>query len=348
MKQMGFLYEDERLKRLSDIGDPLERVTKAVDWEMFRPILNKVFLKEERGKGGRPPWDYVLMFKILLLQGWYSIADDKTEFMINDRLSFQRFLGLTLGSKVPDAKTIWLFRENLGKSGAEKELFDLFTAQMVSVGIVTREGSLIDASFVDVPKQRNSRDENKKIKEGEVPEEWTDPDKKHKLAQKDIDARWTKKNNETHYGYKDHVKVDNSSKIIVDYVVTDASVHDSREIVGLIDKTDEEVYADSAYFGEDLHAEILEKNPEVKLQINEKGYRNRPLTDEQKAGNREKSKTRARIEHVFGHITNSMGGMYIRCIGKQRAQCVIGFKNLAYNLCRYAYLLSAKKAEIPI
>lgn len=345
---MGFLYEDERLKRLSDIGDPLEKVAAAVDWEMFRPILNKVFQKINRGKGGRPAWDYVLMFKILLLQGWYGIADDKTEYIINDRLSFQRFLGLTLGDKVPDAKTIWLFRENLGKSGAAKKLFDLFAAQMEAHGVITREGSLIDASFVDVPRQRNNRDENKKIKEGEVPEEWTAPEKRHKLAQKDIDARWTKKNNETHYGYKDHVKVDNSSKIIVDYVVTDASVHDSREIVGLIDKADEEVYADSAYCGEDLHTEILEKNPEVKLQINEKGYRGRPLTDGQKAGNREKSRTRARVEHVFGHITNSMGGMYIRCIGKQRAQCVIGFKNLAYNLSRYAYLASAKKAETPI
>ena len=209
--------------------------------------------------------------------------------MINDRLSFQRFLGLSLGDKVPDSKTIWLFRDNLSKSGAYKELFELFTVQMGKLGVITREGSLIDASFVDVPRQRNSREENKEIKEGKIPEEWKKPENTAKLRQKDVDARWTKKNNEKHYGYKDHVKVDRASKLITDFEVTDASVHDSREIVDLIDEKDQEIYADSAYVGEDLHTKIHKKNPKVQLKINEKGYRNRPLTEEQKASNKEKS-----------------------------------------------------------
>lgn len=343
MKQMGFFYEYDRLKRLSEIGDPLEKVTKAMNWEIFRPILNKAFQKEERGQGGRPPWDYTLMFKILLLQAWYGIADDKTEYMINDRLSFQRFLGLTLGDKVPDAKTIWLFRENLGETGADKELFDLFEGLMEKSGVITREGSLVDASFVDVPRQRNSKDENQKIKEGEIPEDWTGSENSNKLAQKDLDARWAKKNQETHYGYKDHIKVDKDSKMIVDYEVTDASVHDSQEFVNLVDEADKEIYADSAYQGSEIHDAIYEKNPNIKLSINEKGYRGRPLTEDQKAGNKEKSKSRARVEHVFGHMKNSMGGMYIRCIGERRARRLIGLKNLAYNLSRYVYLVSAQK-----
>jgi len=157
-----------------------------------------------------------------------------------------------------------------------------------------------------------------------------------------MDARWTKKNNETHYGYKDHVKVDSDSKIIVEYEVTDASVHDSQEIVGLIDGEDKQVYADSAYVGQKLHEQIHQKNPEIELKINEKGYRNRPLTQEQKAANKEKSSIRARVEHVFGHMSNAMGGLYIRSIGLMRAKCQIGFKNLAYNLSRYAYLVCAK------
>ena len=95
MKQRGFFDEYDRLKRLSQLGDPLEKITRTINWEIFRPILNKAFQKEESGLGGRPSWDYILMFKIILLQSWYSIADDKTEYMINDRLSFQRFLGLT-------------------------------------------------------------------------------------------------------------------------------------------------------------------------------------------------------------------------------------------------------------
>ena len=346
MRQYNFLNEDNRLHRLSEIGDPLEKVTKAIDWEIFRDILNKVFYKEERGVGGRKAWDYVLMFKILLLQAWYAIADDKTEYMINDRLSFQRFLGLSLGDKVPDAKTIWLFRENLNNSGADKELFELFREQLETHGVITHKGSLVDATFVDVPRQRNTREENKTIKEGKTPEEWKTPEKAHKLAQKDTEARWTKKNKETHYGYKNHVKVDKDSKMVVEFTVTNAAVHDSRCIVEVIDEKDKEVYADSAYVGEELHKRIQEKNPEVKLQIHEKGYKNKPLTEEQKASNNEKSKTRVRVEHVFGHMTNAMGGIFIRCIGIRRAKCAIALKNLACNLSRYTYLASIKKAPV--
>jgi len=344
MKQYNFLNEENRLHRLSEIGDPLEKVTKSIDWEIFRDILDKVFHKE-RGIGGRKPWNYVLMFKILLLQAWYGIADDKTEYVINDRLSFQRFLGLSLGDKVPDAKTIWLFRENLSNSGADKELFSLFRERLESKGIITREGSLIDATFVEVPRQRNTRDENEKIKEGGTPDEWGKPSNINKLAQKDTDARWTKKNKETHYGYKDHVKVDKESKLIIEYTVTDAAVHDSRCIVELIDEKDQEIYADSAYTGEGLQKEIHEKNPDAKLRIHEKGYRNNPLTEEQKISNKEKSKTRVRVEHVFGHMTNAMGGIFIRCIGIRRAKCALAFKNLAYNISRYAYLAGANKAQ---
>jgi transposase len=150
-QQFGFFDESNRLRRLSSMGDPLEGIASVVDFEIFRPILDGVFIREGKGPGGRPAFDHVLMFKILLLQQWYCMADDKTEYQINDRLSFQRFLGLSLGSKVPDAKTIWAFRERLVKSGAEKTLFSLFAEQMERKGIITRSGSIVDASFVEAP-----------------------------------------------------------------------------------------------------------------------------------------------------------------------------------------------------
>ncbi|MGI6316373.1 MAG: IS5 family transposase [Christensenellales bacterium] len=328
------------------MGDPLEKVAGAVDFEIFRPTLDTAIPREKGDKGGRPPMDNMLMFKIMLLQEWYHIADDMTEYLINDRLSFQRFLGLSLGDKVPDAKTIWLYREMLKNSGKSKELFDMFAALMEQVGVITREGSIVDASFVDVPKQRNNRDENKKIKEGDGEELWQDNE--NKRCQKDIDARWTEKNGEKHFGYKDHVKVDSDSKMIVDFSVTDAAVHDSQAIVDLIDDKDNVLNADSAYTGKELHDKIREKNPDIILNIHEKGYRNKPLSEEQKASNKEKSKVRARVEHVFGHMTNSMGGMTTRVIGIDRTTCVITLKNLAYNLSRWAYLVGVKKAAVSI
>jgi IS5 family transposase len=345
MKQSGFFTEEDRLYRLSSMGDPLEKVAASVDFEIFRLLLNKVFQKEPVAPGGRPAWDYILMFKILLLQQWYSISDDMTEYLINDRLSFQRFLGLSLGDKVPDAKTIWLFRENLTKSGVYREVFELFAQKMESQGVITRKGSLVDASFVEAPKQRNTRDENKKIKADEGGDLWGDNTPKSR--QKDKDARWTKKNGETHYGYKDHIKVDRDSKMIVAYSVTHAAIHDSQELVGLIDGKDKELHADSAYVGEELRGSLLKKNPDLKLKINEKGHRHKPLTEKQKTNNRKKSKVRARVEHVFGYMINSFGELFVRTVGIVRARCQIALKNLAYNLRRYESLLRLKKIPLP-
>ena len=249
---------------------------------------------------------------------------------------------MELGEKSPDAKTIWLFKEQLGKDGM-RELFEFFNEKLYAMDMVKREGSLIDATFVDVPKQRNSREENKKIKAGEIPEEWQRPENVHKLAQKDTDARWAKKGNETHYGYKDHAKVDKNSKIIVDFSVTSANVHDINEFKGLIDKNDKEAWLDSAYASAEHVATIMKKHPNIKLHICEKGKKNAPLTEEQKESNRQKSKIRARVEHVFGYITRFMGGIYVRTIGMERAEREICGMNLAYNIKRAAFLIMSKK-----
>jgi IS5 family transposase len=348
MKQIGFFDEDNRLHRLSEMGDPLEKIAEAVDFEIFRPLLNEIFNHQtyNNGKGGRKPWDYVMMWKILLLQEWNNIADDRTEYLINDRLSYQRFLKLGLRDKVPDAKTIWLFREALTKSGRMKELFDIFTVLMESQGVITRRGSIIDASFAEVPKQRNTHEENAVIKQGEIPTAWQTPENEAKLRQKDTDARWTKKNKVSHYGYKNHIKADRDSKMIVNYTVTDAAVHDSKCAAELIDKKDHGAHLDSAYTGAAVKAAILEKNPKIRLSIQQKGYRGHPLTKRQKAANHRRSKIRSRVEHIFGHIRVSMGGMGIRCIGIRRATVTIGLKNLAYNLSRLVICQRARRLSV--
>ena len=343
-KQINILGAYIQLERLSKLGDPLERINETIDWEMFRYSIRKRVRKPDYSKGGRPPYDEVLMFKITLLQDWNNISDDNTEFMINDRLSFQRFLGMELGEKSPDAKTIWLFKEQLGKEGL-RELFDLFNKNLYAMGVVKREGSLVDATFVDVPRQRNSREENKTIKSGEIPEDWQKPENASKLAQKDTDARWTKKGNELHYGYKDHVKVDKKSKVIVDFSVTSANVHDVNEFDGLIDINDTEAWLDAGYASAEHEARIMEKYPNIILHICEKGYKNAPLTEEQKESNRIKSKVRARVEHVFGYMTRFMGGITINTIGMERAEREICGMNLAYNIKRAVFLLAAKPAS---
>jgi IS5 family transposase len=213
-----------------------------------------------------------------------------------------------------------------------EELFLLFVNKLEDLGLVVNEGKIVDASFVDVPRQRNKKDENDTIKKGGA-EDWKE--NPHRLGQKDLDARWTKKNNETHYGYKNHAKCDAKSKVVTKYAVTDASVHDSQALSGLLDGKDEDqpLYADSAYVGQELHGDLCQEK-KVAVRICEKRYRNRPLTQEQKENNKTKSKTRVRVEHIFGFVENSMNGSFIRSIGLAQAEANIGLMNLTYNLFR--------------
>jgi IS5 family transposase len=281
------------------------------------------------------------MFKILILQHWYNLSDDQTEIWISDRLTFQRFLGLTLDDKVPDAKTIWLFRESNKNHNLVEQLFALFTESMEKQGLINRKGSLVDATFIPTPVQRNTKEENEKIKNNERQDLWNE--NVNKLRQKDKDARFCKKNGTTTYGYKDNAKVDQDSKLIIDYRVTPSSVHDSQELVNLIDEKDKVLYADSAYVGEELHKQVKEKNKRVKIRVNEKSKRNKKLTDKQKANNKSKSKIRARVEHPFGWLVTKMNGKQIRTIGISRAKCQIGLKNLAYNFQRFEFLVRQEK-----
>jgi len=340
-KQTMLFGADLQLERLSKMGDYLEKINEAIDWEIFRKPIRKRIRKEDYSKGGRPPLDEVMMFKVTLLQDWNNLSDENCEYMINDRLTYQRFLGMELGEKAPDEKTIWLFKEQMGKEGI-RELFAIFNEKLLELGLVKREGSIVDATFVDVPRQRNSREENKTIKSGETPAEWQTPENVNKLEQKDVDARWTKKGNEVHYGYKNHVKADNESKIIVDFTVTSANVHDINEFEGILDANDREAWLDSAYASEDHVSRIKEKYPNIVLHICEKGYKNKPLTEEQRESNRIKSKVRARVEHIFGYITRFMGGISIRTIGIKRAEREICGMNLAYNIRRAVFLLTRK------
>jgi len=331
-KVLGLFDVDFRLEKLSLLNDPLERLGKHVDFEMFRNLIEDRLVDATKSNVGRRPYDYVLMFKILVLQRYYNISDDRVEFQINDRLSFMRFLGLTFADDVPDSKTIWLFREKLNEKELVLPLFDLFLESLMSIGLIVNEGKIVDASFVEVPKQRNSREENKEVKEGKTPEAWKI--KPNKLAQKDVDARWTKKNNQSYFGFKNHIKIDGGSKIIEKYFVSTASLHDSQATGNLLSQMDEgqEFYADSAYTGEYVESEI--QKCMLVNKICEKGTRSRSLTEEQKLSNKEKSKKRARVEHIFGFMHNSMDELYIHCIGIKRAEGVIGMINLVYNMFR--------------
>lgn len=324
--------------KLAAIGNPLEKISAVVDFEMFRFLLEEKLLNTvKKNNAGARPFDVVLMFKILILQRYYGLGDKQVEYQILDRMSFKNFLGLETADKIPDEKTVWAFRERVTKSGLIEDLFNQFKDYLEAKELIFNEGQMIDASFTVAPRQRNTKEENEKIKNGEGDGLWND--KPHKKSHKDIDARWTKKNNEKFYGYKNHAKVDAKSKFINKYKVTNASVHDSQATDNLLDEKDEgqQLYADSAYTGE-KQEETISRHKMIN-KVHEKGYRNNPLTDGQKKSNTEKSRTRARVEHVFGFMEQSMNGLKLKSIGITRATGIIGLINLTYNLFRYEQVL---------
>ena len=186
-KDYGFFDQDIRLSKLSQLGDPLEKLNAGVDFEKFRTLLENNFCKLSKGPGGRPPYDYVLMFKVLILQRYYNLSDEQVEYQINDRMSFMRFLDLTIADDIPDSRTVWAFREQLVDLGLVEQLFELFLGELERLNLIVNEGKIIDASFIEVPRQRNKRQENQLIKEGEIPA--SIEENPHRKAQKDTDAR---------------------------------------------------------------------------------------------------------------------------------------------------------------
>jgi len=277
-----------------------------------------------------------------VLQALYNLSDDQMEYQLRDRLSFMRFVGLGLEDAVPDAKTLWLYREALTKAGAVEGLFNQFDAYLKERGYLAMGGQIIDATIVPAPRQRNSRDDNAKIKAGETPAGWEAQPAKNR--QKDKDARWTKKHGRSHFGYKNHICIDRRHKLVRRFTVTSASVHDSQKFEEVLDpgNTASGVWADSAYRSKEIEAKLASRG--LKSRIHRRGCRNKPLTERQEAANKTRSSVRARVEHVFGSQHTSMGGKLVRTIGVVRARMKIGMQNLAYNMRRFVVLERSAKA----
>ncbi len=339
MGQPGLFDVNRRLEAISAKGDPLETIDASMPWEQFRApieVVTETKPEKKKSNAGRPGYDTILKFKMIVLAALYNLSDEQLEIQVRDRLSFMRFLDLGLHDPVPDATTIWLFREALVEAKLIDTLFELFDQHLAGKGFIARGGQIIDATIVSVPKQRNTREENETVKAGKTPADWEK--KPAKNQQKDKDARWTKKHGRSYYGYKNHVGIDRTHKLIRKWDTTDASVHDSQKLDDILDagNTGRTVWADSAYRSAEIEAKLQAKG--LKSRVHLKGVRGRPLSEKEKATNTARSEVRARVEHIFGHQTNSMGAKIVRTIGAARARFKIGMMNLGYNMRRLGQL----------
>jgi IS5 family transposase len=349
--QRGFWEVEERLKELSAEGDPLEKLGATVDFELFRPVLTQVLGGSHPSKSGRPGFDPVLKFKMLVLQALHGLSLQQTDYLVRDRLSWMRFCGLGPGDVVPDANTLWDFREALIAAKALDKLFDRLDRAIQDAGYLPMGGQIIDATLVAAPRQRNTEGEKSAIKAGAIPEAWKD--KPAKLRQKDRDARWTVKFSKAKpkengapqidiaipvFGYKSHVSIDRRHGVIRRGKTTDAAAHDGARLrEGLIDpaNTASEVWADTAYRSAS-NARFLDAAGKVS-RIHHKKPKGKPMPRALARANAKKSKIRARVEHVFAEQKDRMN-LFIRTIGIARAEAAITLANMAYNIKRWCWL----------
>ena len=309
---MGFWSITDRLAEISAQGDPLETLAETVDFEMFRPILEGALGRPPRWKGGRPPFDTVLKFRMLVLQSLHGLSLEQTEYLVRDRLSWMRFCHLGPEDRVPDANTLWDFRESLIAAGALDDLFERLDRAITAAGYLPRGGQIVDASLVAAPRQRNTDGEKAAIKEGRSAAEiW--PDKPAKARQKDVDGRWTVKYSKAKvradgtkpvdiaipvYGYKSHVSIDRMHGLIRRQTVTDAARHDGGQLrEGLIARTNtsRSVWADSAYRSAENEDWLEARGMESR--IHRKKPRGRPMPKRTRHANAAKSVVRSKVEH---------------------------------------------------
>src|ERR687898_3403107 len=349
-RQPGLFDWDRRYAALSAAGDPLERLTLVIDFELFRAQLEAALARSDRAKGGRPPDDAVLMFKVLVLQTLYTLSDDQAEYQIRDRLSFMRFLGLALEDRVPDAKTIWLFREQLTQAGAIERLFASFDAVLRQAGYLAMAGQIVDATVVEARRPRLTQDEKATVKGGGVPEAWSQA----RRAELGWDGRWTLKRGRRRpaegrcsrrpqtelvipvFGYKNHLGIDRRHGFIRSFTVTDAARHDGRQLGRLLDpeNTASAVWADAAYRSA-ANVALLARRGLVP-QFQRPKPRGKPMPPHLARGNASRARVRVAIEHVFAAQKCRLG-LVIRSVGLARATARLGLPNLVTNMTRLVW-----------
>jgi IS5 family transposase len=351
-QQAGFWDVEHRLRELSEHGDPLEKLGTTVDFEIFRADLSEALGPRDPVKGGRPGFDAVLKFRMLVLQAMHGLSLDQTEYLVADRLSWMRFCGLGPGDAVPDANTLWDFREALIGAGAFDALFTRLDRAITEAGYLPMSGQIVDATLVAAPRQRNTDAEKTAIKAGKPAADiW--PDEPAKARQKDVDARWTMKFSKAKpaadgkpqidiaiptFGYKSHISIDRRHGVIRRQIITDAAAHDGARLrEGLIDpeNTASDVWADTAYRSAE-NERFLQRIGKIS-RIHRKKPKGKPMPKRTAKANAKKSEVRAHVEHPFAHIKGPMR-LVIRTIGLARAKAAITLANMGYNMKRWCWL----------
>lgn len=303
----------------------LEEMNEVIPWGEMEIFFNK-HLKRKDKKLGRPAFPTMLMFKIHLLQQWYDLSDAQTEFQINDRLSFRKFLGLGMESKIPDSTTIENFRHLMEEKNWGEKLVKMFDDHFVSMGLIRKEGNIVDATFLKAY-SRKTKDEDKKT---------------------DIDAEFGHKG----FGYSGTINLDKDSKLIRKTNITSAKILDHQSVENVLIGDEKEIYADKGYAPARKTLKSKLKNCKLKIMYKRKRGKKNESTPElhplKTAANKKYTKIRARVEHPFGIIKSAFKFTQLRYRGLERVANKFNSLVLAYNFRRMAFLLRCKNQQLQV
>ena len=307
---------------VADLGGPrtiafLRRCDELVDWDAMAATIAPLF--PEQPRGGRPFWSAVTMLKCVMLQKWFDLSDPQLEEHVRDRLSFRRFLRLSLDDATPDETTLVNFRKRLRKHGMASTLFDKVVETLRQKGLVLKEGTIVDATIIDAPM-------GTKVTDDDGLERHT-----HDEA-----ATYTKNHGTLRHGYKAHIATDTRG-MITDWVFDTAKVHDSNHIDRLTAGETKAVYADSAYSSKERRRRLADDGIDDKI-VHKRVRGQKELTPEQKKHNTSCSKVRAFVEHPRAWMVK-MGYTFARYRGLVRNALDFSLMAIAYDLKRSFELL---------
>lgn len=307
-----FGFADAWLGYNQKLNQQLNKIDQLVNWRPFEQLLSKIY----SSPAGRPSHPLLLLFKALLLQTWHNLSDYSLEEALDDRLSFRRFVSLSVSEKAPDHSVFSRFRDELIKHGIHERLFTELNRQLEERRLIIKKGTLVDASVIEAAPKKPLHNED-----GSTGQSKQDPE-----------AQWTKKGSKYLFGYKAHVGVDQESELVRRIEMTPANVHDGKRFEAALSGDEKWAFADKAYDSWE-NEKILEKKG-ISNGIMFKAAWNRALTETQKQCNRILSKLRSPVERIFGTLKRSYRYSRARYLGLRKNQLQLTLMCLAYNLRR--------------
>ncbi|NYG31652.1 IS5 family transposase [Sphaerotilus montanus] len=327
----------QRKAKLEGYVQTLAAMDELIDFAAMAAAVDKACPRADRSKGGRPPYPTEALVRMVFLQGLYNLSDEQCEHQVLDRMSFQRFCRLDGALNIPDARTLWNFRQRLAEGGlGGRAIFEALSQQLQRHGFIPRGGQIVDASIVQAPITQANARERDALNKGEAPEGWS----KKRLAHTDRDARWTQKHGKSYYGYKLHGNVDARYKLIRQMKITAANADDGQQLPDVLQvaNTRKRLLADRGYDSA-ANRQTLQQHG-LADGIARRAKPGQTAKVRLKQRNKTINRTRARVEHVFAALSQQ-GGKCVRAMTLARNALAITLQCAAYNARRLVWLVKS-------